>query len=1479
MNTTPLLELLSVIALKGAVVLFVALLLGLGLRRMAAARRHALWITAIATLAVLPLAMWVLPAWRVLPQTDAARDWPVMEPPLIIDNASSFLPPEDDSSGWHVSKPALPVPSQAPARPVFSWNISWQDVVDSLPMLWMIIAGLLLLRLGHSAWRLHRLEASLRPGECVLVSQTARELGLPRLPSLLIGPRDSVPMVWGVFRPRLLLPQGFETWSPEKQRGVLLHELAHLKRGDPLALWAAQWVKALHWFNPLVWLTLRQLRADQERACDDAVLRHGVRASDYAQSLLDLSRHNRLAPGLSLCALTITRCAPVEARVKAILDPTRSRESLTVRWLLALAGGALLITLPVAMLHAIESTMLRGRILDRHGVVLAESTKEKVRNYPLKTLAAHMVGYISAPDKKHVQIYGRAALEKQEDAELTAGKDVTLTLDMRMQSLAYRAMQEAGVTRGAAVVLDPRTGEILAAVSLPSYDPNLFVPVITQENWDKYISNRDIPLLNRCVKSHVPGSSFKLLIGLAGGAAGISGQKFNCTGSVTYGNKAMQCWIHSQTGGGHGLLGMSDALAVSCNCYWYQFGNAAGIEQIESMGRKIGFGSAYGITEDEDKGVLPGPDWLKEHRPQETWSEGYTANVSIGSGLVQATPLQMAVLAATVGNGGKVPQPGIVKQDTPSSWRVDLTQGTLTAAGVEPLREGMRLAVNGESGTGKPARSDKVVIAGKTGTAQVWRMDADGKKQDDDQGWFIGFAPFDKPTLAFAIVKHGAKTGGGDCGPIAKRIVEEALELPADGSGEVKPVEEKSVEAQAKNIINVVPQPLRKFNQTTAKVIGRSSSASSHSLVIDKGALDGIAADRAVIASGGVVGKTAAPEAHTTKVILLTDKLCGVSAKVEGTLEQGILAGERAAQAVPPQLRLRFLSRDAKINFGSRVYSSGEGGVFPADQLLGRVKQFISGDVSGEAIVEPAVDFSTLDEVLVMELKTGAPDQGAAITPKSKDQAQDSDILMDPQLADRWRLLKRKGFLADLPAKAVIPKPGTWMVEWASPFQFTAPREEVQLWLANSLGDAPRKHYEKRQPWPEKPGVFDYIYEGFGDCMIHIKTLDAETVEVRLWLQSRGQKPFLIAPDEAAPPTPKTAAPKELSGVVSNDALPKENAGKMKFDAEEISRQIRLLANKAGVSLRDFKMGDGRLSMIGLSKKLDEARMFGDLLTQNGGRWGIAWHVTPPQNVPERALTMFMAVGVYPTGSISAAISSPPNRSVSAVGGVVSPLSNWRTLQKFGKLADLPADYAPERIMPAESLAGPMNSMMYAFTASRKAVHAWLSASLPAKRLAAHADKLRELSETESFQHEFWSQDGCRVRVVCAEDKARVLVSRWTGILIAPDESQKPRPAGRLASDYRQEGLTSAKPAVPKLEGSVPRREPTISPEEALKRRAVSVPPVRSREIPAPTRVKPLPMSVRHLSGGLSAESEKALQRSSRMNNRMQQSLVVSSPE
>lgn len=1280
MNMTPLLELLSLTAMKGAAVLLVALFLGLILRRMAAARRYALWVTAITALAVLPLAMVLLPAWRVLPKASAELEWPKPQAEQV---GESVEPAELQPDG-QVFLPAARAQTQAPVEAEIRQAISWQDVVSMLPLAWSVIAGCFLLRLGWSAWRLRRLESALRPGECgSFIKETARLLGLRRMPRLLIGPREAVPMVWGVLRPRLLLPQGFEDWSSEKQRGVLLHELAHLKRGDPLALWIAQWVKALHWFNPLAWLTLHHLRADQERACDDAVLCHGVRASDYAQSLLDLSRHQRLAPGLSLCALTITRCAPVESRVKAILDPKIHRDGLTLRWLAGLAACALLFTLPVAMLHAIESARLRGRILDRNGVVLAESTQEKARVYPLKTLAAQTIGYsvtrrTESDEQKHEGFMG---VEKKQDAKLAAGEDETLALDMRIQSLVHQAMKDGGIERGAAVVLDPRTGEILAAVSLPSFDPNRFVQAmkamkleeldakfknrdrltlnrfVQPEKLDALFKNRDRPTLNRCIRGIPPGSTFKILTGLAGEAAGLGDPKYDCTGTVTYGSKPMQCWIHTQNGGGHGVLGLSDSLAVSCNCYWYQFGNAAGIKQIESMGRRIGFGSAYGILEDEDKGLLPSPDLLKELRPFEKWSAGYTANTAIGQGFMMATPLQMAVLAATVGNGGKVPQPSLMKQNGPGSWREDLTQGTLTAAEVEPLREGMRLAVNSDSGTGKPARSDKVVIAGKTGTAQNWR-NVNGEKVEDNHGWFIGFAPYENPQLAFAIVKSGAKTGGGDCGHIAKRIVEEALALPADGSGAVLPVGEELTpkqQAQAKfdakaDVIKaaiesiklddatgfqldeiavnkgqllirgsasgmiqalqfrdkvralkfedalewtfpvpmtlkdgqrvgfrmvgvilwrektttalegvksslvslgktnteegskkteVVPQPFQLIKKTAARLIKGSASPSSHRVVIDKGSLDGIVADSPVITSDGLVGKTATPEPHTTKVILLIDERCRVSARVEGTSEQGILNGENEAHEAHPQLHLHFLSRYAKIVMGSHVYSSGEGGLFPTGLPLGRVKLFKSGDVSGEAIVEPAVDFSALDQVFVIDRETPPPAGKSPATPKSANQAQlpisDDVIRMKPELAKQWAHLKTAGLLADLPAEAVVRVTNTERLQQYAPgehaiFRFSLPQEAARRWLLDSVPGTQEKLEGVFTAANECKVMLLRLNDGTAQVTVFQSKLPPDYQKARRFEKMRPFRPILIAPDESREPRPAGQLAPEYHG-------------------------------------------------------------------------------------------------------------------------------------------------------------------------------------------------------------------------------------------------------------------------------------------------------------------------------------------------------------
>ncbi|MBE7496482.1 MAG: rod shape-determining protein MreC [Verrucomicrobiaceae bacterium] len=164
------------------------------------------------------------------------------------------------------------------------------------------------------------------------------------------------------------------------------------------------------------------------------------------------------------------------------------------------------------------------------------------------------------------------------------------------------------------------------------------------------------------------------------------------------------------------------------------------------------------------------------------------------------------------------------------------------------------------------------------------------------------------------------------------------------------------------------------FKLIAAKVIRRESSTWWNSLIIDKGSLDGIGTDSPVITSVGLVGKTSILAPHMARVILLTDEMCSVSARIEGTLDKGILYGERAALDIKPDLRLRFLNLNAAIPAGSAVYSTGEGGVFPKDLLLGRVKRFENKEITGEAIVEPAVDFSALEHVFIIEMQRTTPE-------------------------------------------------------------------------------------------------------------------------------------------------------------------------------------------------------------------------------------------------------------------------------------------------------------------------------------------------------------------------------------------------------------------------------------------------------------------------------------------------------------------------
>jgi penicillin-binding protein 2 len=452
-----------------------------------------------------------------------------------------------------------------------------------------------------------------------------------------------------------------------------------------------------------------------------------------------------------------------------------------------------------------------------------------VRKYVYNSLAAQILGYVGAPkdinklpDIKDFNFYqpdvqGRTNIEYFLDDELrgkpgrrilkkdaknhiegekeliqpTPGANVYLTIDARIQYIVERTLRSVG--RAACVVVDPNNGQILAMASVPSYDPNKFIPSISARDWAAIKDADADPLTNRAISSFAPGSTYKIATSLAGLTRGLAKAQFTCTGGVTYGNTYMKCWI-ADKGGSHGTQTLTEAIKNSCNAYFYQYGNAAGIEAIDKVGNTLGLGQTSGVElSGEDPGLLPSPEWLRVTK-NEKWSQGQTANTSIGQGYVLASPLQMAMIAATVANGGTVYRPSLIYKveeadgtaiRKPEKIRGDLRKdNNLSKEDIELVRRGMWRVVNDQGGTGARAKIPGIVVAGKTGTAQFWR---DGQK--DNHTWFVAFAPYDNPKIALAILVQGAKAGGQVPAPIAAKLIEEILALDRGYDPGLKPLD------------------------------------------------------------------------------------------------------------------------------------------------------------------------------------------------------------------------------------------------------------------------------------------------------------------------------------------------------------------------------------------------------------------------------------------------------------------------------------------------------------------------------------------------------------------------------------------------------------------------------------------------------------------------------------------------------------------
>lgn len=429
------------------------------------------------------------------------------------------------------------------------------------------------------------------------------------------------------------------------------------------------------------------------------------------------------------------------------------------------------------------------------GYVASVDEKEK-RDDPLTMLPGFKMGKLGLEKffenklrgvggnvKLEVNAYGRI-MKEIERTKGQEGQSLTLTIDSVLQQYAQDIF---GLHSGAAIVLDVHSGEILAFVSVPSFDPNLFTKGISYEEWNKLLYNEKKPLINKVIAGrYSPGSTFKIAVALAALENKVitKDNTFNCSGAMPLGNHVFHCWKHS----GHGKQNMVDAIKNSCDIYFYEVAMLLGIEKIADMARKLGLGNVTGVSlYNEQKGLIPDQEW-KMKKYKESWQQGETVIVGIGQGYVQTTPLQLAVMTARVANGGYAVTPSFIKLSLKDKGKIKKLP--ISYENLEIVKKGMFEVVNGERGTAVASafNLNGIKMSGKTGTTQVRRISMkerqDGIIKDEDLPWnlrnhalFVGFAPHDKPKYAVAVVVEHGSSGSGVAAPIASKILQKALEL------------------------------------------------------------------------------------------------------------------------------------------------------------------------------------------------------------------------------------------------------------------------------------------------------------------------------------------------------------------------------------------------------------------------------------------------------------------------------------------------------------------------------------------------------------------------------------------------------------------------------------------------------------------------------------------------------------------------------
>lgn len=445
-----------------------------------------------------------------------------------------------------------------------------------------------------------------------------------------------------------------------------------------------------------------------------------------------------------------------------------------------------------------------------------------VRDYPAGPLFAHSVGYVGKINDREwsrfdedevkryqgVHIIGKIGLEKSyedvlfgeigyRNVEVNArmrvlrtleqqnpiqGKDLQLHIDSHLQQIAVNAL---GGYRGSVVAIDVETGGVLAIVSTPSYDPNLFVTGISYKNYDALRNSLDIPLFDRALQGrYPPASTIKPMMGLGGLSENVISRSYKIFDPGFYQLEGEERLWRDWKRTGHGIVDVHKAIVQSSDTFFYGLAFRMGIDRIHDFGAQFGLGQKTGIDlPNERRGLWPSREW-KVQTQRLPWFPGDSLNVGIGQGFALATPLQMATMVATIANRGKHMQPQVVKSINGEILPPKvINQVEVADRYWDHIFKAMKDVMHASNGTARRAgRKSSYLMAGKTGTAQVVGIkqgeeyDSEAlKERNRDHALFVGFAPFDNPKIAVAVIVENGESGSGTAAPIARKMFDAHL--------------------------------------------------------------------------------------------------------------------------------------------------------------------------------------------------------------------------------------------------------------------------------------------------------------------------------------------------------------------------------------------------------------------------------------------------------------------------------------------------------------------------------------------------------------------------------------------------------------------------------------------------------------------------------------------------------------------------------